>query len=218
MEVLRSIEGKHPIVGKILEYRKYAKLVSTYIDGLVPHIRPDGKIHTYFNQAQTTTGRLSSSNPNLQNISTRDEESKAIRKAFYYDEPGKYIASFDYGQIELRILAALSHCQAYIDIFASDRDVHSETARRIFNIPEGEEIPHLARRRAKAVNFAIIYGVTPFGLADQIGGTPGKPWNSSLRSNTITPRWINTFKASLMTSNARDMSPRCSAGGVISVR
>lgn len=174
VEVLRSIEDKHPIVGKILEYRKYAKLVSTYIDGLVPHIRPDGKIHTYFNQAQTTTGRLSSSNPNLQNISTRDEESKAIRKAFYYDEPGKYIASFDYGQIELRILAALSHCQAYIDIFASDRDVHSETARRIFNIPEGEEIPHLARRRAKAVNFAIIYGVTPFGLADQIGGTPGE--------------------------------------------
>ncbi|MBE6126511.1 MAG: DNA polymerase I [Erysipelotrichaceae bacterium] len=174
VEVLRSIESKHPIVSKILEYRKYAKLVSTYIDGLTPHIRKDGKIHTYFNQAQTTTGRLSSSNPNLQNISTRDEESKTIRKAFYYDDPNISIASFDYGQIELRILAALSHCQTYIDIFESDRDVHSETARRIFNIPEGEEVPHLARRRAKAVNFAIIYGVTPFGLADQIGGTPGE--------------------------------------------
>lgn len=174
VEVLRSIEHKHPIVSKILEYRKYAKLVSTYIDGLTPHIKDDGKIHTYFNQAQTTTGRLSSSNPNLQNISTRDEESKTIRKAFYYDDPNIAIASFDYGQIELRILAALSHCQAYIDIFESDRDVHSETARRIFNIPDGEEVPHLARRRAKAVNFAIIYGVTPFGLADQIGGTPGE--------------------------------------------
>ena len=172
VEVLRSIEHKHPIVGKILEWRKYAKLVSTYIDGLTPHIAEDGKIHTYFNQAQTTTGRLSSSNPNLQNISTRDEESRQIRKAFYYPDQNLSIVSFDYGQIELRVLAALSHCQAYIDIFASDRDVHSETARRIFGLGESEEVTHLQRRRAKAVNFAIIYGVTPFGLADQIEGTP----------------------------------------------
>ena len=172
VEVLKGLVDKHPIVSKILEYRKYAKLVGTYIDGLVPHIGPDGKIHTYFNQAQTATGRLSSSNPNLQNISARDPESKLIRKAFYYDDPNVRIASFDYGQIELRILAALSHCQAYIDIFSSDRDVHSETARRIFNIPEGAEVPSISRRRAKAVNFAIIYGVTPFGLAEQIDGTP----------------------------------------------
>ena len=174
VDVLRSIEDKHPIVSKILEYRKYSKLVSTYIDGLVPHIKEDGKIHTYFNQAMTTTGRLSSSSPNLQNISTRDVESKQIRKAFYYPQENLSIASFDYGQIELRILAALSHCQTYIDIFSSDRDVHSETARLIFGIPEGEEVPSLARRRAKAVNFAIIYGVTPFGLAEQIDGTPGE--------------------------------------------
>ncbi len=174
VDVLRSIEHKHPIVPLILEYRKYAKLVSTYIDGLVPHIGKDGKIHTYFNQAQTATGRLSSSSPNLQNISARDEEAKLIRKAFYYDDPNVSIASFDYGQIELRILAALSNCKAYIDTFSSDRDVHSETARRIFGIPEDEEVPSLFRRRAKAVNFAIIYGVTPFGLAEQIGGTPGE--------------------------------------------
>ena len=172
VEVLRSIEDKHPVVGKILEYRKYAKLVSTYIDGLVPHIQKDGKIHTYFNQALTSTGRLSSSNPNLQNISTRDPESKEIRKAFHYEDPSIRIASFDYGQIELRILAALSHCQSYIDVFSSDRDVHEETARRIFNVPDGMEVPSILRRKAKAVNFAIIYGVTPFGLAEQIGTYP----------------------------------------------
>ncbi len=172
VEVLRSIADKHPVVGKILEYRKYAKLVSTYIDGLVPHIQADGKIHTYFNQALTSTGRLSSSNPNLQNISTRDPESKEIRKAFHYEDPNICIASFDYGQIELRVLAALSHCQSYIDVFSSDRDVHEETARRIFGVPDGMEVPSILRRKAKAVNFAIIYGVTPFGLAEQIGTYP----------------------------------------------
>ena len=172
VEVLSEFADKHPIVPKILEYRKYAKLVSTYIDGLIPHIKEDGKIHTCFNQAQTATGRLSSSNPNLQNISTRDEESKTIRKAFFYPDPNLKIASFDYSQIELRVLASLSDCKAYIDVFNEGRDIHSETARRIFNVPEGEEVTSLQRRRAKAVNFAIIYGVTPFGLANQIEGTP----------------------------------------------
>ena len=172
VEILRSIAHKHPIVDKILEFRKYSKLVSTYIDGLVPHISQDAKIHTYFNQANTSTGRLSSSNPNLQNISARDMESKQVRKAFFYPDSKIKIASFDYGQIELRILAALSKCKTYIDIFSTDRDVHEETARRIFGIPDGQPVPSLARRRAKAVNFAIIYGVTPFGLAEQIDGTP----------------------------------------------
>ena len=172
VEVLNEYKDAHPIVSKILEYRKYSKLVGTYIDGLVPHVKEDGKIHTCFNQAQTTTGRLSSSNPNLQNISARDEESRAIRKAFYYPDEDIEIASFDYSQIELRVLASLSKCQAYIDVFNSDRDIHTETARRIFAVPEGEEVTSLQRRKAKAVNFAIIYGVTPFGLAQQIQGTP----------------------------------------------
>ena len=172
VEQLRYLSPMHPIVEKILEYRKYAKLVGTYIDGLIPHIKQDGKIHTCFNQAQTTTGRLSSSNPNLQNISARDEEGKLIKTAFYYPDPKIKILSLDYGQIELRVLAALSHCQSYIDVFASDRDVHSETARKIFGIPDGQEVPSLYRRRAKAVNFAIIYGVSSFGLANQIDGTP----------------------------------------------
>lgn len=172
VEVLNEFKDAHPIVSKILEHRKYSKLVGTYIDGLVPHVKEDGKIHTCFNQAQTTTGRLSSSNPNLQNISARDEESRAIRKAFYYPDEDIEIASFDYSQIELRVLASLSKCQAYIDVFNSDRDIHTETARRIFAVPEGEEVTSLQRRKAKAVNFAIIYGVTPFGLAQQIQGTP----------------------------------------------
>lgn len=168
VEVLNSLKDKDPIVSKILEHRKYSKLIGTYIDGLAPHIKKDGKIHTSFNQAQTTTGRLSSSNPNLQNISARDEEGKLIRKAFFYPEPGYQILSLDYGQIELRILAALSHCAAYIEVFNENRDVHTETAKKIFRT---EEVTSLMRRRAKAVNFAIIYGTTVYGLADQIGGT-----------------------------------------------
>ena len=172
VDVLKSLVDKHPIVAKILEYRKYAKLVSTYIDGLLPHIQHDGKIHTCFNQAQTTTGRLSSSNPNLQNISTRDEESRQIRQAFFYPDHAYKILSLDYSQIELRILAAMASCTPYINVFNGGHDVHSETARAIFGLSPNMEVPHDLRRRAKAVNFAIIYGTTPFGLADQIGTTP----------------------------------------------
>lgn len=167
-DVLEGFVPSCPIVGEILNYRKYSKLVGTYIDGLLPHIKEDGKIHTCFNQAETSTGRLSSSNPNLQNISTRDEEGKLIRKAFFYPNPDDLILSLDYSQIELRILAALSHCQAYIDVFNNGHDVHSETAKRIFHT---DQITPLQRRRAKAVNFAIIYGTSTFGLAQQIEGT-----------------------------------------------
>jgi DNA polymerase-1 len=166
VDALNDLLGEHPIIEKLLEYRKYAKLMSTYINGLAPHVKNDGKIHTYFNQAQTTTGRLSSSSPNLQNISARDEEGKMIRKAFYYDDPNISLLSLDYGQIELRILAALSGCQTYIDVFKGGHDVHSETAKRIFHT---DDVTPLMRRRAKAVNFAIIYGTTVFGLAQQIG-------------------------------------------------
>jgi len=168
VEDLLVLKNENPIIEKILEYRKYAKLMGTYIDGLAPHIQADGKIHTYFNQAQTSTGRLSSSSPNLQNISVRDPEGKQIRQAFHYEDQNTYLMSLDYGQIELRLLAALSGCKAYQEVFATDRDVHSETAKRIFHT---EEVTPLQRRRAKAVNFAIIYGTTVYGLADQIGGT-----------------------------------------------
>lgn len=166
---LLEISSLHPVVSKILEYRKYAKLVGTYIDGLAPHVKEDGKIHSYFNQAQTTTGRLSSSSPNLQNISARDEESKQIRKAFYYKDEDISLLSFDYSQIELRILASLSGDAEYLSLFQNGADVHLETAKRIFHT---EEVTSLERRKAKAVNFAIIYGTTVYGLAEQIGSTP----------------------------------------------
>lgn len=168
VDVLSELYQYHPIIRDILEYRKYAKLLSTYIDGLVPHIQMDEKIHSYFNQAQTSTGRLSSSSPNLQNISARDEEGKQIRKAFYYDENEVELVSMDYHQIELRILAALSNCAAYKDVFNGDRDVHTETAKLIFHT---DSVTPLMRRKAKAVNFAIIYGSSVYGLAEQIEGS-----------------------------------------------
>ena len=164
---LNDIRDEHPIVDKILEYRKYFKLVSTYIDGLKVHIHKDGKIYAKFNQALTTTGRLSSSEPNLQNISVRDEESKCIRKAFKYEEDILSILSLDYSQIELRVLAHLSNCEALINIFESDEDIHSATAKRIFKL-QGEPTS-AQRRKAKTVNFGVVYGISDFGLSNELG-------------------------------------------------
>ncbi len=155
-----------PIVAKILEYRKYAKLVSTYVDGLIPFIKEDGKVHPTFNQALTTTGRLSCSEPNLQNISTRDEEGKQIRKAFFYKDKKLNILSLDYSQIELRILAHLSNSSSLIEVFNNDEDIHSATAKKVFHI-EGDPTPN-QRRKAKAVNFGIVYGISDWGLSEQL--------------------------------------------------
>ena len=163
---LKELKDKHPIIPKIMEYRKYFKLISTYIEGLKPHVYEDGKIHANFNQALTQTGRLSSSNPNLQNISIRDEEGKAIRKAFYYPNHEYEILSLDYSQIELRILAHLSDCQNLKAVFESNEDIHSATAKKVFNL-QGEPNA-LQRRKAKAVNFGIIYGISDWGLSDQL--------------------------------------------------
>lgn len=170
IDVLKSLVNQHPIVSLILEHRKYAKLVSTYIDGLKNYLYPDGKLHAIFNQALTTTGRLSSSEPNLQNISVRDEEGKWVRKAFFYPNPNTYILSLDYAQIELRILASLSQCQKLIQAFNEHEDIHSVTARHIFHI-EGD-VPPALRRKAKAVNFGIVYGISDWGLSEQIGVPP----------------------------------------------
>ena len=167
---LKELISEHPIIEKILEYRKYFKLITTYIDGLKPHIHSDGKIHAHFNQALTTTGRLSSSSPNLQNISVRDEEGKMIRQAFYYPEEDIEILSLDYSQIELRILAYLSNCEKLKDIFRSGEDIHAATAKSVFKL-EGEPTAN-QRRRAKAVNFGIIYGISDWGLAEQIEISP----------------------------------------------
>ena len=163
---LKELVNKHPVVNKILEYRKYSKLISTYIEGLKPHVYKDGKIHACFNQALTQTGRLSSSNPNLQNISIRDEEGKMIRKAFYYPNHEYEILSLDYSQIELRILAHLSGCESLKKVFESKEDIHTATAKKVFNL-EGEPTP-LQRRKAKAVNFGIIYGISDWGLSEQL--------------------------------------------------
>lgn len=164
---LKELVNAHPIINKIIEYRKYSKLISTYVEGLKNHIYKDHKIHANFNQALTQTGRLSSSNPNLQNISIRDEEGKMIRKAFYYNEEDVEILSLDYSQIELRILAHLSDCKNLKEIFNDpNSDIHSATAKKVFKL-EGEPTP-LQRRKAKAVNFGIIYGISDWGLADQL--------------------------------------------------
>lgn len=167
IDFLKDLKDVHPIIPLILDYRKYSKLVSQYVDGIVSFVHDDGKIHCTFNQATTTTGRLSSSEPNLQNISVRDEEAKKIRQAFYYPENNLYILSLDYSQIELRILAHLSNSKTLIDIFNSNHDIHSETAKKVFHITDREPTP-LERRKAKAVNFGIIYGISDWGLADQI--------------------------------------------------
>ena len=166
VDSLKEIANEHPIVNKILEYRKYFKLITTYVEGLKKHIYPDGKIYAKFNQALTTTGRLSSSEPNLQNISVRDEEGKLIRKAFYYPDENYEILSLDYSQIELRVLAALSNCQGLKDVFLSHEDIHSATAKKIFNL-QGEPTP-LQRRKAKTVNFGVVYGISDWGLAEQL--------------------------------------------------
>ena len=170
VEALKEIQDEHPIVSKIMEYRKYFKLLTTYVEGIKNNIHNDGKIHAKFNQALTTTGRLSSSDPNMQNITTRDEESKQIRKAFYYDDANYEILSLDYSQIELRVLASLSNCQALKDIFLSNEDIHSATAKKIFNLQE--EPTSLQRRRAKTVNFGIVYGISDWGLAEQLEISP----------------------------------------------
>ena len=170
VDSLKEIQDEHPIIAKILEYRKYFKLLTTYVEGLKNHIHKDGKIHAKFNQALTTTGRLSSSEPNLQNISVRDEEGKQIRKAFYYEDENYEILSLDYSQIELRVLASLSNCQSLKEIFLSNEDIHAATAKKLFNLQE--EPTALQRRKAKTVNFGIVYGISDWGLADQLEISP----------------------------------------------
>ena len=165
IDYLKYLVDEHPIVEKILSYRKYAKLLNTYVNGLLNYIGKDNKIHCIFNQAQTTTGRLSSSEPNMQNIAVRDEESKEIRKAFFYDNDLYCILSYDYSQIELRILASLSKCKNLINAFNSNIDIHTLTAQKIFN---KTQITEQERRKAKAVNFGIVYGISDYGLKEQI--------------------------------------------------
>ena len=166
-EVLESLRHKHPVVEKILEHRGLKKLLGTYIDALPQLINPrTGRVHTSFNQTVTATGRLSSSNPNLQNIPIRDENGKEIRKAFIPDE-GCLFFSADYSQIELRIMAHLSEDKNMIDAFLSNHDIHAATAAKIYKI-DLQDVGSDMRRKAKTANFGIIYGISVFGLAERM--------------------------------------------------
>ena len=164
--VLKKLENMHPIIPEILEYRKYAKLNSTYAIGLKKYVEEDGKIHSEFNQCIAETGRLSSSNPNLQNISVRNEEAMMIRKAFIPEEGCVFVGA-DYSQVELRILAHMADEKALIEAFKNGMDIHTKTAMDVFGVEE-DEVTSLMRRQAKAINFGIDYGMTDFGLAERL--------------------------------------------------
>lgn len=163
MEVLETLQDMHPIVNNILEYRQLQKLSSTYIDGLLASIHPDGRVHSTFRQNVAATGRLSSTDPNIQNIPIRSEEGRRIRKAFVAS-PGRTLLDADYSQIELRILAHLAQDETMLQAFADNIDIHTKTAAEVFG-RELDEVSSLERSRAKAVNFGIVYGISDFGLS-----------------------------------------------------
>ena len=168
-EVLEKLRGSHPIIDCILEYRTLTKLTSTYVDGLLKVLGPDGKVHTTFQQTVTNTGRLSSTDPNLQNIPVRSELGGQVRRCFVPREGWVYVDA-DYSQIELRILAHIANDAHMLAAFESGEDIHAVTASQVFGVPLSE-VTSLMRRRAKAVNFGIVYGISAFSLADDIGVT-----------------------------------------------
>lgn len=167
-DVLEKLRSKHPIVGKILDYRGLKKLLSTYIDALPELIdKKTNRIHTSYNQTVTSTGRLSSSNPNLQNIPVRDEQGREIRKAFVANDDDSLFFSADYSQVELRLMAHLSGDENMQEAFNSGQDIHAATASKIYKIPL-ELVTNDMRRRAKTANFGIIYGISAFGLSERL--------------------------------------------------
>ena len=168
-DVLDKLRPYHPIVGEVLEYRQYTKLKSTYVDGLLKVIGPDGRIHTSFQMTVTATGRLSSTEPNLQNIPTRTELGSQLRRMFVA-EPGKVLVDADYSQIELRLLAHISGDAHMIEAFQSGEDIHTITASQVFGVAPSDVTPAM-RRAAKAVNFGIVYGISAFSLSQDIGVT-----------------------------------------------
>lgn len=170
-DILEKIKDKHPIVPAVLEYRTLSKLKSTYIDGLIPLInKEDGKVHAHFNQTVTTTGRISCTEPNLQNIPIRQEMGRQLRKAFIPDSDTCVLVGADYSQIELRVLAHMSGDEALIDAFNRGEDIHRATAANVLGVPESE-ITIEERSRAKAVNFGVIYGMSSFGLSSELNIT-----------------------------------------------
>ncbi|MFB1050858.1 DNA polymerase I [Paraliobacillus sp. JSM ZJ581] len=169
-DVLEQLQEKHPIIPKLLLYRQLGKLQSTYIEGLLKVIHEDGKIHTRFNQALTQTGRLSSTDPNMQNIPIRLEEGKKIRKAFIPSKDNWVIFAADYSQIELRVLADIAKDEKLLQAFKDDMDIHTRTAMDVFHVT-ADQVDSNMRRQAKAVNFGIVYGISDYGLSQNLGIT-----------------------------------------------
>lgn len=164
VDVLEKLKKKHPMIEKILEYRTLSKLKSTYIDGLLLLLDDGNKIHSHFKQTITATGRISSTEPNLQNIPTKTEEGRRIRKAFIAPE-GMSLLDGDYSQIELRVLAHLAQDETMLNAFSEGADIHTKTAAEVFHVAI-EDVTSLMRSRAKAVNFGIVYGISDFGLSE----------------------------------------------------
>ena len=171
IEVLNEIVNKHPIVEKIIRYRKVSKLISTYLDGMLDFVKSDGKIHTTFMQRTTSTGRLSSREPNLQNLPIRDDEGRALRRMFASSFENGTMISADYNQIELRLIANFSKDENMVADYLSGKDIHTATASKIFGVAPEDVSPNM-RRVAKSVNFGIIYGISAYGLSQNIGTTP----------------------------------------------
>ena len=166
-DILEKIKDKHPIVPAVLEYRTLTKLKSTYIDGMLPLIGAGDKIRAHFNQTVTTTGRISCTEPNLQNIPVRQELGRKLRQAFIPDSDDCTLVGADYSQIELRVLAHMSGDEVLIEAFRNGEDIHRATAANVLGIPEDQVTP-LDRSRAKAVNFGVIYGMSAFGLSSEL--------------------------------------------------
>lgn len=166
--MLERLEPYHPVISHILNYRSLAKLQSTYVEGLLKEIRLEtGKVHTYYRQTIAATGRLSSQFPNLQNIPIRLEEGRKIRKVFVPSQPGWSILTADYSQIELRVLAHISQDKNLMEAFLNDMDIHTKTAMDVFGVPESAVDSNM-RRQAKAVNFGIVYGISDYGLSQNL--------------------------------------------------
>ena len=205
--MLEDLKNLHPAVGLLLEYRTLAKLKSTYTDGLQDCVAKDGKIHTTFNQTETRTGRISSLEPNLQNIPVRTNEGKRLRE-FFVAGDGRVLVDADYSQIELRVLASMSGDENMISAFKSGADIHTATAAQVFGLPTDMVTP-LLRSRAKAVNFGIVYGIGAFSLAKDIGVTRKEadeyiksylatyPKVSAYMENTINDAKLNGYVTTL---------------------
>ncbi len=185
MDVLEALLDKHEIIQYLLDYRTLSKLQSTYVIGLQNEVKEDSRIHTRFNQTLAQTGRLSSVEPNLQNIPVRLEEGRKIRHAFVPKDDGHVLLALDYSQIELRVLASITGDETMREAFTSDLDIHTKTAMEVFGV-ERDDVTSTMRRNAKAVNFGIVYGISDYGLSQNLGITRKE-------AKTFIDNYLNSF-------------------------